>query len=307
MSKKKYIVKVLNRSDIDGTVLSKYAQKPYLQEEIITCCLKRNITYKKGILAVKMQVVRDQIIDCIYEGVDPTDGDLDCNALRKYWRDADFEDDKIEEFFEHFLMGKADIPELYEYASRHEDFVKQHIPDIGTCSVYEYLGIFEDLRHYVLYYLRKDLCEDESAGLYYCRTKAADRARKLADILWNDDYRAVIEPFLELPGVGNYLSYLMFNRERFTDAVQSDYEDMTVISYEDNEFGIITEFEDLYVRAVGATKGESYQNLLELARTINPFVREDLAWEMINNDFIMCIDYQSRIRRKRREEERNNE
>ena len=39
MSKKKYIVKVLNRSNSDGTVLSKYAQKHYLQEEIITCCL----------------------------------------------------------------------------------------------------------------------------------------------------------------------------------------------------------------------------------------------------------------------------
>ncbi len=301
MSKKKYIVKVLNRSNSDGTVLSKYAQKPYLQEEIITCCLKRNITYKKGILSVKMQVVRDRIIDCIYDGVDPTDGDLDCNALRKYWRDADFEDDKIEEFFEHFLMGKADIPELYDYATRHEEFVRNHIPDIGTATVYEYLGVFDDLRHYVLYYLRRDLCADESAGMYYCRSKAAERAKRLAEILWNDDYRAIIEPFLELPDIGNYLSYLSFNKGRYEDAVHADYKDMTVISYEDNECGVITEFEDLYMRAVGETKGESYQNLLALAGTINPYSREDLAWEMINNDYFECIDYQSRLRKKRRE------
>ena len=59
--------------------------------------------------------MRDRIIDCIYDGVDPTDGDLDCNALRKYWRDADFEDDKIEEIV--ILEPGAECTDKYTIAA----------------------------------------------------------------------------------------------------------------------------------------------------------------------------------------------
>lgn len=254
-----------------------------------------------------MRVVRDRVIKCIYEGIDPTDGDLNCDALRKYWRDADFEDDKIEEFFEDFLMGKADIPELYDYAKRHEEFVKQHISDTGTRYVYEYLGIFDALRHYILYCLRQDLCEDESAGIYYCWSKAAELTKKLAAVLWNDDCGEIIKPFLELPNVGNYLAYLFFNKKRYEGAVKSDLDDMTVIFHEDSSYGVIAEFEDLYLRAVGETIGDAYQNLLTLARTINPFSREELAWEKIHGDYIDCIDYQSCARKRNREEDGSDE
>lgn len=52
MSKRKDIIKILKRSNKDGTMLSEYAQKKHLYEEILEYCLKHNICYKKEILKV---------------------------------------------------------------------------------------------------------------------------------------------------------------------------------------------------------------------------------------------------------------
>lgn len=307
MRKTDYLSHILNRSN-DSSMCSKYIDKLALMDKVINVCKKRKIFNKKGILKAKQEVLKLHIIDCLYGGRIIYDKDTVLLDLLEYIKISGLIKrgrDEVEEFLDAFLNGDKDIADLKKNADQSIKYVKKHTSEERIIKIYEYLGVFDQLKIYIMDPRVEARDKDSSACMRYCRKKARELEMELCRILWNPDNTMILEPIMKIPEIGNFLAYLAFVKNRYKSPMETEPEDLNYYYYEDKEVGWVAEFEDVAWTAVGDTKEEAIANLVLTWRHAEN--RPDFVWMEINKEFSNKIDYLSLVKEKCTKEGEDNE
>ena len=169
------------------------------------------------------------------------------------------------------------------YAQHHIDGVIAKLPE-NIAYVYRILGVFDDLRDYVLHHLKRDYRGEFDFEAYEFARRTALNAEKEYLVLLSRRNNSAIAPILFHNGeLGCFLSYLYNKQERIQQLQNAPLFDLQVTVTSISECKYVAEFEDILDSAAGQTEKEAIDRLLEQNGREND--RLDRILDRINLDY----------------------